>query len=468
MRESGPDSERKAARAEGISLRKRVESFLCRYNMLQQGARVGVAVSGGSDSTALLHLLTALATDWRLELTVLHFNHGLRGAESDADEAFVAQTAQDLGLPMVSERWTSAPESNLEAAARQARLAFFQEQRRQRDLACIATGHTRDDQAETVLLRLLRGAGTTGMAGILPKTREGLIRPLLECTRAELRAWLAGEGIGWREDRTNLEPGFAARNRARLELLPLLRREWNPEIDQALAQAARLAQDEEAYWEQETGRLLPENLIFDVNWLHQLGIALQRRLMRAAIGRAKGDLRQIEFHHVEQALALARRPTGDGCVTLASGVVVERSFDQLRVAAGAPLVGPPVTWREIDPKFPETEAYNGTRYYLDSGKVTLPLQLRSWKPGDRFHPRGGSRRKRMKELFQEARVPSWERQSWPMLVSGNTVVWTRGFGVAAGFEAKSDSRRVIEVRDEEKIVRKVESNYARAASITVG
>jgi len=399
---------------------------------------------------------------------VLHFHHGLRGVEADSDARFVADVALKLGLPFHEGRWLTPPASNLEAGARKARLEFFRDRQKRLALACVATGHTRDDQAETVMLRLLRGTGLTGLSAVMPVTREGLLRPLLGCTRAELREWLTERGLTWREDATNLEPAFAARNRMRLGLLPELRRDWNPEIDQALAQLAAVAQDEETYWAGEMERLLPENLIFERDQMLVFPVAVQRRLLRAAIGQAKGNLKKIEFHHIERVLELFVRATGDGAITLPGGVLVERSFDRVRVARNTPDEVAGVRWRERSINSGEMGAYNGGRYYLDAKKVTLPLRLRSWNPGDLFCPTGSQRPKSMKDLFQRARVPRWERARWPMLFSGETVVWTRGFGVASGFEAAPGTRAVVEVEDSEKFGPFVESNLTSGASITVG
>jgi tRNA(Ile)-lysidine synthase len=302
------------------------------------------------------------------------------------------------------------------------------------------------------------------VAGVLPVTQEGLIRPLLDCTRAELREWLTARGQTWREDRTNFDTGFAARNRVRAELLPQLRRDWNPQIDQALAHLAAVARAEEEYWDAEIEPLLPEGLIFDRAEMLLRPLAVRRRLLRAAIERAKGDLRRIEFQHVDRALALFERASGDGRVKLPGGVVVERSFGQVRVARGAPPLLPQVRWRVRQADQLEIDAYNRDRLYLDAEKVTFPLTLRSWQAGDLFSPAGSARPKRLKELFQERRVPSGERAGWPMLVSAGTIVWTRCFGLAEGWAAPPGARQVVEVEDS---ARKMESNGAQLASITV-
>ncbi|HUP04734.1 MAG TPA: tRNA lysidine(34) synthetase, partial [Bryobacteraceae bacterium] len=205
---------------------RRVVEFITRYNMIKPGSRVGIAVSGGADSVCLLHLLYTLAPEWNLALTVLHLNHKLRGVESEEDEQFVRSLAESLSLPAIVESWqwggpegmpaqASGPhpllrgpdsglqQANLEAAAREARLAFFARAAASTALDCVALGHTRSDQAETVLFRLLRGAGTAGLSGIRPVTPAGIVRPLLAVTRGEVESYLRDRGIAWREDSSN-------------------------------------------------------------------------------------------------------------------------------------------------------------------------------------------------------------------------------------------------------------------------
>ena len=212
--------------------------------MLGPGMRVGVAVSGGADSVCLLYVLVELRARWDLRLSVLHLNHNLRGEESRADAEFVRELAARLGLAAVlSEADIAATVDNLEQAARDARLAFFRETMRTGPLDRVALGHTRSDQAETVLYRFLRGAGTAGLAGIRPVTVDGLIRPLLEVDRAEVERFLRERAIPWRDDSTNASRVFA-RNRIRHELLPQLARDWNPAIYESLAQVADWALEE--------------------------------------------------------------------------------------------------------------------------------------------------------------------------------------------------------------------------------
>ncbi|MBV9670017.1 MAG: tRNA lysidine(34) synthetase TilS, partial [Acidobacteriales bacterium] len=211
----------------------RVGEIIPRYSMLCAGDRIGVAVSGGADSVALLHILHGLSSRFAIHLTVLHVNHQLRGRESDGDEASVRALAASFGLDVVV---SQAPiqGGNLEQEARRARLDFFRSCMATKNLQRVALGHTRSDQAETVLFHLLRGCGLAGLAGMRPVTSDGLIRPLLGVSRQEIREWARAEGIEWREDSSNADLRFA-RNRLRNESIPALTREFNTNLEGVLA-----------------------------------------------------------------------------------------------------------------------------------------------------------------------------------------------------------------------------------------
>ncbi len=266
-----------------------------------------MAVSGGADSVCLLHMMVECFP--ALELSVLHLNHLTRGAESDADAAFVRDLAARLGLPFIYREQRIPADENFEQAARRARHTFFVDCLKTLDR--VATGHTRSDQAETVLFRFLRGSGTAGLSGILPMTAEGIVRPLLHLTREQVERWLGDRGLTWREDSTNRDLKFA-RNRIRHELLPALARDWNPALTDALARTAAIAQDEEAYWAgivsplaAERLRLRPPAVLFRADALTSLPRAVARRLARRALEMAKGDLRAIDLSHVDALLQLA-------------------------------------------------------------------------------------------------------------------------------------------------------------------
>jgi len=315
---------------------EQVRDTILRYRMLDAGQAIGVAVSGGADSVCLLHALHELAPRWNLRLSVLHLNHRLRGEEALGDAEFVRDLAESLQFPFtLREADVAASPENLEEAAREARLAFFREVLACRTVDRIALGHTRSDQAETVLFRFLRGSGTAGLAGIRPVTAEGIIRPLIGVERAAVQQFLRNRGIRWREDSSNLSLQFA-RNRIRHQLLPQLAREWNPAIVETLSHTADWARAEEIYWEAELDRLAAVRLLekdgavlLAVESLDGLPLAAVRRLLRRVMERAKGDLRGVDFGHVEAVRELACSREGHGRLQ-APGLDIIRSFEWLR------------------------------------------------------------------------------------------------------------------------------------------
>ncbi len=429
---------------------ERVLKTISRYNMLAPGARVAVAVSGGADSVCLLHILSECAAQLGVTLAgVAHFNHKLRGAASDEDERSVEELAARLRLPF----YCSAAEmglvrDNLEQASRRARRDFFASLMQRAEVDCVALGHTRDDQAETVLFRLLRGSGLAGLAGIYPVTPDRFIRPLIGVTRADVEEFMRARGIEWREDASNQETRFA-RNRIRHDLLPQLARDWNPRISEALSNLADLALEEELWWK---GALDGQAVEWDERSggielnalaLTTLPRALARRLARRAILRAKGDLLGIEYAHVERILELAARDAGHGHLCL-PGLDVLRSFDRIRFLSSGLLLPPdpievtvPGTYTAPDGnsriRLELSEACANLSKELSWGRIPAPVVLRGWRPGDHYRPVGQFRDQKVKEMFQRARVPSWQRRFWPILSSGNKILWARQFGPAAEY-----------------------------------
>ena len=452
-----------------------------RFGMFQTGCRVGVAVSGGADSVCLLHVLAELAPRWNLHLSVLHLDHQLRAGESAEDARFVRELAQTHGLPFLLEqidvaRLARERGENLEQTARKARHRFFVDWLQSAPGDRVALGHTRSDQAETVLFRFLRGAGTAGLAGIRPVSREGFVRPLIAIDRVDVERFLQDHGIPWREDATNVSLDFA-RNRIRRELLPRLAREWNPEIGEMLAHTADWAREEESYWEAEMDRLAdahftlkPPALFLRADRLTELPLAAARRLVRRAIEQVKGDLLGIDFGHIAAVLALASQPAGDGRLQVPE-VDVFRSFEWIRLAPPGldrlenrnfrhpapvpgrvllPGGGSAIELEVIENK-PSTEngesIYNKLMGYLDWDRISGALELRNWRPGDQYKPVGRSREEKIKLLFQEARIPLWERRSWPVLTSANGILWARRFGLAADLAATPQSQTLLKIQE---------------------
>ncbi len=459
----------------------RIARFITQHRMLEPGQRVGVAVSGGADSVFLLHALRELGPHWNLRLSVVHIEHGIRGEASMADAEFVAQLASTSELPFhIRHADVPAIDGNLEQDARNVRQAFYADLIASGAVDRVATGHTRTDQAETVLYRIVRGSGLAGLAGILPVTREGLARPLLEIDRKEIEAWLREHAIAWREDQTNHDRTYA-RNRLRHEILPLLRDALNPQLDAALSTLATLARDEEAYWDAEVSLRLQQpatnnqQLILPVCLLTQAPPALARRLIRRAVEIVKGDLRGIDFAHVERVIGMACSTEGHDRMQ-APGLDVCRSLDWFRFA-------PPGPWASTEGfslplQIPGSVELPGSRARIvlqvlekdgsgqpcaaapcakvvdeldwqrfDRGEGAPSLELRNWRPGDQYRRVGQSKPEKVKFFFQEARVPLWERRDWPIITFHGQIVWARRFGAAAEFATVPETRSVLQVSE---------------------
>lgn len=453
----------------------RIAEYMARHRMFEPGQRVGVAVSGGADSVFLLHVLRELWPRWDLRLSVIHIEHGIRGAASMADAEFVRQLAANLGLPFhVREADVPSISGNLEEAARNVRQAFYAELIAAGTVDRVATGHTRSDQAETVLYRILRGSGLTGLSGILPVTNGGLVRPLLEIDRNEIEQWLREHGSAWREDETNRDRTYA-RNRLRHEILPLLRDGFNPQLDAALSNLATLAQDEETYWKSQLLHAQPpipnpQSLVLPVSQLTGSPPALARRLVRRAMEMVKGDLRGIEFAHVERILEMVRSPNGHGRLQ-APGIDICRSFDLIRLALpddtgqacdfSIPLTIPaamelPGSRTRITLQILEKEERSQPCATLVSeldwqrfrrGRGAPSLELRNWRPGDQYRRIGHSKPQKIKFFFQQARIPLWERGNWPIITYNEIIVWAGRFGAAAEFAADPEARCILQVSE---------------------
>lgn len=444
--------------------------------MVSRGSRLGVAVSGGADSVALLHILHALAPALSFSLLVLHVNHGLRGAESDADEAFVRGLAASLDLPLAVER-AAPPAGNLEQAARQARRDFFRRTMKTEQLERVALGHTRSDQAETVLLRLFRGSGLAGLAGMRPVTSDSLIRPLLTTTRAEVRDWAAAAHIRWREDSSNADLRFD-RNRLRNQILPSLAEHFNPNLEEILAQTAGLAAAEEEYWAGQVEPLFAQvsrssrfGLILDVPSLAGLHLPVRRRIIRRAILEVRGDLRSIDIRHVEAILGICAGQAAHGRVVV-PGVDALRSYDKLRLVPPAtspverdyrlelrigqhyelPMGAGRIYLELFEPESPFCANFKEDKELFSEvaelDADTLPAQgsetrisVRNWNPGDAVLLPGHKTAEKVKSLFQEHRILLWDRRCWPVALSGGEIVWVRRFGVPAKYQISGRTRR---------------------------
>lgn len=430
-----------------------------KHKLFRAGDRVGVAVSAGADSVALLRLMLELREEIGLVVSVVHLNHQLRGAESDLDEAFVRELADANQVELISRRCDvrqQASENNMgiEAAARQLRYDFFREILREGTCSKIATAHTLDDQAETVLLKVARGAGTRGMAGIWPQLAIGvvppalnqaqsvaIVRPVLGAHRAELREYLADIGQTWREDSSNRDLRHT-RNRIRHGILPRIERHVNANILETFAETAEIARAEEEYWAAEIERWIESvwrDGALNRAKLQVAPLAFQRRLVRAA---AESLEMNLEFRHVEEILALGPHATA----SLPNARTASRCGDFIRfdevadLTAGYeyPLSVPgAVEVPEIGTSLrTELTSSKDANDLLDARFAHRELVVRNWHPGERFWPTHTKEPRKIKELLQGRHVTGEQKRSWPVIASEGEVVWMRGFGVRRDCQAK--------------------------------
>ncbi len=453
-----------------------------RARAFSPGDRVGVAVSGGPDSVLLLDFLRQLARGAGLILAVVHFNHRLRGAESNEDERFVESLARRLSLELFSSgadvaRVARERRKNLEATARELRYEFFLSLVRQGKLDKIATGHTATDQAETVLLRLLRGAGTRGLGGIFPSLEGKVIRPFLSLTRAEIEAEIERRHLSFRLDRSNLDPHFS-RTRVRSELIPLIEKRFNPSIVTLLKSFADRARDDEACLERQAAEVARPWRCRDGNAekiptrpLAQFAPALQRRVLRQMISSAAGNLRGVTAGHIESLRRFAAEAKSGKMLTLPGGSEALVVFDWLVVrprAASAPREGfcyeifPPSeiavpgclikfrfeTAENLERIGPEAVYNSKQGGYVDADKLLGELRLRSWREGDRLDCAGSSKPKKLKEFFAKRKIPLDRRRCWPVLVSGAEIAWARGLPPAKRVVVSPGTQRVLVIEEE--------------------
>ena len=393
----------------------KLQSFIRRYRLVCPGEQVTCAVSGGADSMALLFALYLLKEKLQITLSAAHYNHGLRGEESDRDEAFVRSFCDRFEIPLYCGHGQVTPGSKgLEAAAREARYAFFET-----IPGKIATAHTADDNAETVLMHLVRGTGLKGLGGITP-VRGLVIRPMLGITRQEVLAFLEEYHVSFVTDSSNETDEFL-RNRIRHRVMPLLREE-NPRLAENLsAMALSLRQDEEAL-EALAGEELPP-----VSQLRELPAALQSRLLAAFLERS--GVKEPQSAHIELAKSLVNSPNPSAKAQFPGGVTVSRNYDALTVLT------PPPAWEPVELPIPGSVQLHGWEITCalentEGGFAVQPcgtMYLRPRREGDTIRLPGGT--KSLKKLFIDKKIPAWQRGSVPVLADNAGVLAVCGIGV---------------------------------------
>jgi len=450
-----------------------------RSELFRPGDRVGVAVSGGPDSVLLFEFMKQLGREKGLVLAVVHFNHHLRGAESDEDERFVRDLASRHDVEFIHgeadvARLARERRRNLEATARDLRYRFFFSLVNRGQLDKIATGHTASDQAETVLLRLLRGTGTRGLGGIYPVLEGKVVRPFLSLMRAEIETELERRKVAFRIDSTNRDPQLR-RNKVRLEFFPWLQKAFDVDVIPQLKELADRAREDEEYLDAQARERAHAWRVREgsaekipVRPFLEFPPALARRVLRQMILAARGSLQGITHRHLEAVQRLATETQSGRGLVLPGNLVARREFDWLVIGPQSARRGDSEFFYEV--KAPAEvaisplgvtlrfkivgaeelgRAYNKAgRWCLDAQKLSGGLVLRNWRAGDRFRPAGCRKLLKLKELFRQRKIPLEQRRGWPVLVSDKEIVWVRGFPVAASVAASAASEKVLLITEE--------------------
>jgi tRNA(Ile)-lysidine synthase len=496
-----------------LKLESKVIDFIQRHSLISPEEVLVVGVSGGADSVCLLHVLAKWQKELGIKLHVAHLNHQLRRMESEADAKYVANLAGSLGIPITIDRQDVAAyrikrKCSIEEAARELRYAFLAKVAKEVGANRIAIGHTKDDQVETILMHILRGTGITGLRGLAPCSpivhdRQGMsspasplssrakrsnllvIRPLLDITREETMSYCQEQRLDPRIDSSNLSLSFF-RNRLRLQLLPLLR-QYNPSVEQALLRLADIAKEDSAFLEQQASGLWdevarPENngVHLDKKHIANLPIALQRQLLRSAVAKLAGDVRDIEASHIEAIRSLLNKPVGKR-ISLPHGLICHGEYDELVIASTAkqsqlpssscpfpPLLGefplklPGKTafpgWKVIASIVREQVASLSLRGVLstsegscqsnlvadfDFHKTGIELFVRKRQPGDRFQPLGMNTPKNLHEFMVDAKIPLSWRDHVPIVCSPQQIIWVVGWRIDERVKLTEASKEIL-------------------------
>jgi tRNA(Ile)-lysidine synthase len=463
---------------------RKVSRTIDRHGMLTAGDRVLVAVSGGADSTALLHLLHAMRARLGISLAVAHLNHGLRGRAAGDDARFVENLAGRLGLAFHGEHvLLDSSRGSIEERGRRARYAFFKALAEEYGYTKIALGHHMDDNAESVLMHLLRGSGIRGLSGIRPLRAPKIIRPLIDLRRKEIMAFARKHGISFVQDASNADLRFD-RNRVRQELIPYLQKEFNPNVTAVLHRTADLCRQEEEWiqallapiLEETIETLDPQCMVLRAQRLALEPPAAQRRLLRDGLHRWQGSLKRIGMDHIDALTALIDPRSEGKRLCLPNRIGVQRVGSRLRftLRSGrgcAPSPGSPDYLYKIP--FPETnpctvsvpesglvfhftlmtggndpcqDASDGSAVWFDADRVTFPLRIRNFRPGDRMRPSGLRGRQKIKKIFNDRKIPVPRRPASPLLVDGREILWVVGVRRSETAIASGETFRKLLVR----------------------
>lgn len=453
-----------------MTMIEKIRQTIAKYRLLENGDRVIVAFSGGADSCALLLCLAGLAETFRLKLTVAHFNHGLRGAESDEDEMFCRKLAQELRLDFVREKMSrpSVPKGvSPEDYFRRERYRFLDKVATEHGGNKIALGHHLQDQAETILINLLRGSGLDGLKGFLPMRGNKYIRPLLEVSRHEISDYLKLAGIEYREDSSN-KSNIHLRNHVRNELIPFLKEEYNPRIERCLARTAEIIRRDDEFINGFIGEILvssdiqetKDEVSFSADFLKSLHAALGFRLIRSLLEGLAPEGKGFSSSHVQLLVDLAITGSSGKEISLPYNLRALKEYDRIVIKSKGgkdvkdyeyPLSIPgKVDLKERHiilstrrARVDEIDFNCSCRTYFDDGKIKGPLVVRNRRQGDWFEPLGTRGSQKIKKLFIDRKISRRKRDSIALIADHESVIWIEDMHLSDRVKVTSETRDVL-------------------------
>jgi len=455
-----------------------VRETIARYEMFGKGDSVLVAVSGGPDSVALVHLLNTIAGEYALQLAVAHLNHCLRAQESELDAEFVADLAGDFDLPCYLEKKDVAAFQRCrrlspEEAARQVRYEFYDAVAAKNGFNKIALGHHADDNAELVLMNLLRGSGPLGLSGIAPIRDNKIVRPLIHLKRSEILDYISEKKITFVTDSSNTDPAFR-RNKIRHYLIPELKKSYNPAIVDSLNRLGEIMRAEDQWVDAAIEPVFTDCVLSRASdrislalpGVNGMDLAAGRRIIRKAIFSVKQDLRRITFSHVDAVLELAKKGQACSSLDLPGGIRVIKDAGVLTIKkvdrgslAGAidyqyTIAGEGTTpIQEVNAAIklveirtddvPDFKDSGKHRAFFDRGCLRFPLVVRNFRPGDRFSPLGLDGTQKLKKYFSDHKIPARQRKKCPLLLSEDKIIWVAGHRIDNSVKLGPKTRRVL-------------------------
>jgi tRNA(Ile)-lysidine synthase len=450
-----------------------------KYQMLNTGDHVIAAVSGGADSVALLSILCSLRDRWRLTITVAHLNHLLRGEAAKQEALFVNDMAARLGLPCIAEEqdvraYKQRKGLSLQEAARLVRYKFFHDVCQRTGARKVALGHTASDQAETILMWLIRGTSAAGLAGIPPVRDDIFIRPLISTTRAEIETYLNEQHIPCIPDSSASEQHYL-RNKIRHQLMPLLQRDYNPNMVHTLNRVGELLQQDnkmlDALVQEAVAEIVParevKEIFLSVKSIHKFPEALQGRIIKAIVAQITNSSQGIYFRHIEAVRRLIGSPGPSRKVQLPAGWSVVREYDALIFTQEKlkknsfcytfdclpELISIKELRKSIILKVEEMHSSNDILLhpeknfdYLDYDRLIFPLTVRNYQPGDRFYPLGLGGSKKLKDFFIDNKIPLRERYNIPLVLFQDQIVWVGGMRIDHRFRITPNTRNALKIQ----------------------